>query len=245
MAGYRWNQLDAARGYDAAAEIVHPYYRIIQDVLLEHMLPEPASAGLVVDLGGGSGRLAERILDRFPRASVWVIDQSEPFLTLARERLRRFDGRGICSAALLQSDWSNLLPEAPQAIVSMSAIHHLDPEEKRRLYRHCADCLAPGGVLINGDEVRPGSDEQYLVECRHWAEHMHREMDAGRVPEPLHPALLGWEARNVGQFDTPRASGDDFHETIAAQLEYYSRGGLKNVCALWQSALWAVLAGWR
>jgi hypothetical protein len=43
MAEYRWDRLDAARGYDAAAEIVHPYYRLIQDVLLEHMLPESAS----------------------------------------------------------------------------------------------------------------------------------------------------------------------------------------------------------
>ena len=135
------------------------------------------------------------------------------------------------------------LPKAPQAIVSMSAIHHLDPGVKRFLYQRCAECLAPGGVLMNGDEVRPESDDRYLAECRRWAEHMHHEMDRGQIPEPLHVALLGWEARNVGQSAAPRVSGDDCHETADMQLQYFQHAGLRDARLVWQRDLWAVLFG--
>ncbi len=135
MTDYRWNQLDNARGYDAAAEILHPYYRAIQDVLLEHLPLGSEDTVTVVNLGGGSGKLAERILASYPRASVWVIDQSESFLTLARERLARFGGRAVCVVERLQKSWSARLKGSPRAVVSMSAIHHLDATEKRQLYR--------------------------------------------------------------------------------------------------------------
>jgi hypothetical protein len=96
---------------------------------------------------------------------------------------------------------------------------------------------------MNGDEVRPDSDVEYLRLCRQWAEHMHREMDSGRIPELLHSALRGWEARNVGQFGKPRVSGDDCHETASAQLEYFRRAGLSATQVLWQRDLWAILCG--
>jgi tRNA (cmo5U34)-methyltransferase len=243
MAGYRWNELDNARGYDQAAEHVHPYYTQIQDVILERLPLAAERPDWVVDLGGGSGRLAERILAAWPRAKVCVIDQSPAFLTLAEQRLARFGERAICLAARLQSNWSDQLPDRPQAIVSMSAIHHLDPSEKKALYAQGARCLDAGGVLMNGDEVRPVRDEDYRVECRRWSEHMHRVMDAGLIPENLKDALRGWIARNVDAPLGPRISGDDCHETAETQLGYFGDAGLTSTTVAWQRDLWAVLYG--
>jgi tRNA (cmo5U34)-methyltransferase len=241
MTDYRWNELDNARGYDRAAEHVHPCYREIQDAILDRLLLNDVGTAWIVDLGGGSGRLAERILDRWPAARVCVIDQSPPFLTLASERLHRFGERARCLQARLQSDWAGELPERPQAIVSMSAIHHLDASEKRTLYAQCARCLTSGGVLMNGDEVRPPQDDDYLAECRQWAQHMQRVMDEGRIPAGLHDALLGWIARNVDRFSEPRTSGDDCHETAEAQLGYFVAAGLQDTGVVWHRDLWKVL----
>jgi tRNA (cmo5U34)-methyltransferase len=243
MTDYRWNELDNARGYDQAAEHVHPYYTQIQDAILDRLPLAAEDSGWVVDLGGGSGRLAERILAGWPQASVCVIDQSTAFLTLADSRLARFGDRAVCLAARLQDSWSEKLPDRPRAIVSMSAIHHLDPTEKKMLYAQAARCLAPGGVLMNGDEVRPELDEDYQAECRRWAEHMHRVMDAGLIPENLKDALRGWIARNVDAPPGPRASGDDCHETAQTQLGYFADAGLTGTEVAWQRDLWAVLYG--
>ncbi len=65
---YRWNTSGAAEAYDAAAPVIHPYYEKVQDEILG-LLPFGADEAFeLVDIGGGSGRLAERVLERFAGA---------------------------------------------------------------------------------------------------------------------------------------------------------------------------------
>ena len=238
---YRWNTSDFAAGYDAAAHVVHPHYLEIQDKIIELLPKTLERGGLVVDLGGGSGRLAERILATWPQVSAWVIDQSEPFLALAERRLARFGDRANCRLARLQDAWEADLPAAPTALVSMSAIHHLEPAEKQSLYARCYRALADGGVLLNGDEVGAADDNAYRRELSRWADHMQREMAGGAIPAIFHDALRKWIDRNVTRFGEPKKSGDDCHETIATQLDYFQAAGFARFGAPWQKDLWAVL----
>src|SRR5262245_34830843 len=259
---YRWNTSDFAVGYDAAAQIIHPHYLAIQDEILQLLskdsgvarppTPErwsraanhgPATGGLIVDLGGGSGRLMERILDNWPNAQGVLIDQSEPFLALAERRLSRFGDRATCVLSRLQDDWSSQLRGHVTAFVSMSAIHHLEPTEKAALYRRCAEFLAPGGLLLNGDEVRATADNEYLTYLTTWADHMRRSMTGGAFPATFHGAMNGWIDRNVTRFGQPKKSGDDCHETIDAQLAYFRAAGFRTADSPWQRDLWAVLRG--
>jgi len=241
---YRWNTSDFAVGYDAAADRIHPHYLAIQDAILDLVAEVLEPGGLVVDLGGGSGRLVERILDRWPTASVIIVDQSEPFLAIAERRLARFDERAWFIQERLQSEaWTVQVPGAVAAFVSMSAIHHLEPAEKESLYRRCFQTLAPGGILLNGDEVRAADDEQYLATLSNWADHMRQSMASGAIPTTFHDALHGWIDRNVTRFGQPKKSGDDCHETIEAQLAYFRSTGFAKVDCPWQRDLWAVLRG--
>ncbi len=240
---YRWNVADHAAGYDEAADRIHPHYLEIQDAILAQIARPKDADFLLVDLGGGSGRLAEKFLDRFTRARAIVIDQSEAFLEIAAARLARFGGRGACQVARLQDDWSGQLPEAPTVITSMSAIHHLDPQEKQQLYQRCYDALAPLGMLLNGDEIRAEDDGEYLAAVTAWAAHMRNLVGAGLVNDAMRPMLAKWEERNVTRFGEPRTSGDDCHETIAAQLSYFCTCGFRGVGVPWQQQMWAVLEG--
>ena len=67
----------------------------------------------------------------------------------------------------LRQDHVARLETRPAAIVSMSAIHHLDPSEKQQLYARCFTALADGGVLLNGDEVRAAGDAEMRLRARH------------------------------------------------------------------------------
>ena len=243
MAEYRWNLADLAAGYDAAAEHIHPYYLALQDRILDLLPVDPQEPCWIVDAGAGSGRLAGRILERFERAHVVLIDQSPAFFDLAATRLAPYADRVVYLVQRLQDDWQEQLPTTPRAIVSMSAVHHLDAAEKRSFYRRCATSLAAGGVLLNGDEIRAPSDADYLSAMSAWAAHMHRVIEANLVPAPMRDALLAWEQRNVQQFDQPRVSGDDCHETINAQLGYLLTGGFAQADVPWQQAMWALLRG--
>ena len=242
MAEYRWNQQAAAAGYDAGAQLVHPFYVAVQDAILAVLAVRP-KLELIVDLGGGSGRLLERCLDRWPNLRAVLIDQSPPFIDLARNRLSRFGDRVTFHESTLQADWVRLLPAAPDAIISTSAIHHLEPAEKRDLYARCAAALAEGGVLINGDEIRDPDDAIYLAAVTKWAEHMKELAASGQVSEAMADALLKWRQRNVEHFTEPRKSGDDCHETIATQLDYFRSAGLTKARTTWQQDMWAVMVG--
>ena len=243
MATYRWNTTDFAAGYDAAAHLVHPRYVEIRNEILRLLPQDGDTARVIVDLGGGSGKLMERVLERWPKAQGIVVDQSEPFLALAERRLERFGGRAHCLLARLQEDRDWQEPNKVDAIISMSAIHHLEPAEKAALYRRCCDSIKPGGVLLNGDEVRPDSDQDYLANLTKWADHMQQQMAAGLIPAAFHGALEGWIERNVTRFGQPKKSGDDCHEAIEAQLEYFRAAGFAVADCPWRGDLWAVLRG--
>lgn len=240
---YRWNQAELAAAYDADAEQVHPWYRELQDAILSRIEPLLRRGGCVVDLGAGSGRLMERALERFPGATAVLIDQSLPALDVARRRLERFAGRAQFVTARLQDAWCEMLPTQPAAIVSMSAIHHLEPGEKAACYRQACESLVPGGLFLNGDEVRDPDDAAYAAQCRNWGAHMQRLIDEARVRPPMADALRGWIERNVKQFGGPRSSGDDCHETAAAQLGHLQRAGFHQVQTGWSRELWTVLEG--
>jgi SAM-dependent methyltransferase len=240
---YRWNVSEHAAGYDAGAEIVHPYYREVQEAVLAQIARPTDADFLLVDLGGGSGRLAEKFLTRFPNARASVVDQSEAFLELAKARLAPFGERAGFVVSRLQDNWAAMLPAPPTVIVSTSAIHHLVPDDKQALYQQCYDALEPLGILANGDEVRAESEDEYRAALDKWGAHMRRISAAGRVTEAFRGMLDKWQERNVTHFEKPRVSGDDCHETVRAQLAYLADRGFRSVSSPWQQEMWAVLLG--
>jgi hypothetical protein len=124
-------------------------------------------------------------------------------------------------------------------------VHHLEPAEKLAFYGRCQSVLAPGGLLINGDEIRDPDDAIYRAALEKWAEHMQQVAASGQVSAAMAETLLKWRQRNVERFSEPRVSGDDCHETIATQLDYFRSVGLVNVRVGWHQEMWAVMIGER
>lgn len=242
---YRWNTSEAAEAFDAGAPAIHPFYVVVQDEILRLLAAESIGDGCVVDLGGGSGRLLERVLERFANVRAVLVDQSTAFLAIAERRLGRFGDRVTLVERRLQDDWAAALPQAPSALISTSAIHHLEPAEKQTLYARCHDALAPGGVLVNGDEFRPESDAEFLALLKWWWQRKDEEMAAGRIPSSFGPVFEAWYDRNIRRFGEPKQSGDDCQETAAAQGEYLRSAGFNDVHLAWQAMLWGVLFGRR
>jgi SAM-dependent methyltransferase len=245
MSTYRWNTTDAARAYDAAASVIHPLYDEVQRPILELLAErvEASESFLLVDLGGGSGRLVEKVLGRFANARVVLVDQSPAFLAIAAERLSRFSGRFELVEKKLQDDWSEELPGAPQAIVSTSAIHHLLADEKRQLYAKCFAALAPGGLLVNGDEFRPAEDAEFLARLNRWDAHMKSAIADGRIPASFQATFDHWHERNIRNFGAPHKSGDDCQETAEVQQQCLRDAGFTQVETPWQDEMWGILIG--
>ncbi len=107
--------------------------------------PAPA----ILDIGAGTGLLSALMIQKFPDAVLTLVDLSETMLSIAKERFTdRKDVRYI------SGDYSNVdFSGRYDLICSALSIHHLEHEEKHRLYKKIFDALNPGGMFVNADQV--------------------------------------------------------------------------------------------
>ena len=108
-----------------------------------------------LDLGSGPGSLSARLLRRFPRATVVAVDRDPVTLRIGEVALGSLGGRlSWCDADLASGGWSRRLPlRRYDAALSTTALHWLEPDRLRALYRELRGRLRPKGVLLNGDFV--------------------------------------------------------------------------------------------
>jgi SAM-dependent methyltransferase len=149
-----WQSSEHASAYLERADRV-PHRSAGESVLLEEI---PASVRRVLDLGSGDGRLLELVLRARPEASGVAVDFSPVML----ERLQaRFVSPRV---QVVDHDLDRALPSLGtfDVVVSSFAIHHLEHDRKRELYREIWTLLEPGGVFCNLEHV--ASATQYAHE---------------------------------------------------------------------------------
>jgi tRNA (cmo5U34)-methyltransferase len=52
-----------------------------------------------------------------------------------------------------------------------------------------------------------------------------------------------WRDKNIARFGQSKQSGDDCHETVEAQLDYFRKAGFSSADCPWQKQMWALLRG--
>lgn len=111
----------------------------------------------VVELGIGPGYMARHILEQTETLSYEGVDFSDAMFGIAKENIGDFMGRvTLTSADLLDPGWTKRLSKRPGAIISTWALHDLGSERAiANVYAACHRTLPDGGVLINGDFIKP------------------------------------------------------------------------------------------
>lgn len=109
----------------------------------------------VLDLGAGTGLELIHLFEKYPDVSVTVIDVSESMLEELKKR--EFADKVTC----LCGDFFELsFGDEYDAVISTSALHHFNEEDKSKLYKKVLDCLKKGGEFINCDKVVMSQEEQ-------------------------------------------------------------------------------------
>jgi SAM-dependent methyltransferase len=118
----------------------------------------------VVELGIGPGYMARHILRRNPTITYEGVDFSEAFFEIARETVADLVPRlTLTKADLMDQAWPKTLSKTPGAIISTWALHDLGSQQAvANVYARCYETLPTGGVLVNGDFIKPdGTDWEY------------------------------------------------------------------------------------
>jgi len=111
----------------------------------------------VVELGIGPGYMARHILQRDATITYEGLDFSEVFFEIARETVGDMLPRvTLTRADLMDQSWPNRLSKTPGAIISTWALHDLGGQQPiADVYARCYETLPAGGVLVNGDFIKP------------------------------------------------------------------------------------------
>jgi SAM-dependent methyltransferase len=130
--------------------------------IIDQVAALPFPAAQVVELGCGSGQLAEALLVALPQVHYTGVDDSKLLVTYTRERLALFGSR----ATLIQADLNEAagferLPEQLHAIISMQSLHDLGGEaEVDRIYGLSQGRLVSGGLFLNADLIVPPGEDK-------------------------------------------------------------------------------------
>jgi tRNA (cmo5U34)-methyltransferase len=214
-----------------------------QLTMVVELLPVPVERTLsILDLGAGFGALSEKVLERFPRASVTCIDGSSVAIGLAREYLSKHGAKGrIFERDLADSGWREGIGGPFDCAVSALAIHHVNDLRKAALYKEIYEMLLPGGIFINDEIV---AAPQALKS--------HFDAISFRTIRRQDQAKRGHQ-RTIDEIRTElheqlRTLSEEHHSSIASlrdQLRWLDDAGFKLVDCYWKYLDFAIFGGVR
>lgn len=239
-----------AEAYDGMCRYMVPGYDFLQDELIRILEFRGVVDPVILDLGAGSGILLEKLLRRYPRATGYWLDFSEDFHRLAQKKLEPYAHRLTFIKASFKDEWEARLHHAPDIIVSMSAIHHLEDEDKAVLYKRCYSLLAGGGWFFNIDEMKTVHERPYLDSLRYWVWHVQRAGDGlpadMKLPyERWVEKFEGWKRRNLENIHEPKSEGDDLHSPFLRQMDMLIDAGFSRVDVFAKLHLWCMIGGMK
>jgi SAM-dependent methyltransferase len=176
------------RDYDARIRTFIPGYEQLLGIASAVLAATvPARSPLIVDLGTGTGALAERCLRARPRARVVGVDEDEGMLAAAANRLRRQFTR-------LQGSFETVDLPGCDAMTACLALHHIPtPARRLRLFRRIHRTLRRNGVLIIADCYLSSDSRLRASDRAFWLAHL----EASYTSAQARGYLRAWAKEDV------------------------------------------------
>lgn len=216
------NEFSSRRdAYDMEIARSVPNYLSMLEAAVNSLPFEDGERPKVVDLGTGTGALAEKVARRFPNCTLTCVDMTGEMLEMAKQRL---GGHG--DITFVEKDFYDIeLPDDNDAVVSSLALHHLiTDDDKRSFYAKVFRSLRPGGVFVNADAVLSTDDWVEDLYMRKWKEFMRTNMSEDEMEAVL-----------------DRYRREDSLPRLMDQLGWLTEVGFSKVDIIWKDHMGAVV----
>ena len=213
----------SATDYDRIIRTFIPGYDEMLSTIARWLSQTIPEDGRVVDLGGGTGALAEAMLRKLPkiRIELWDIDRN--MLAVAQERLRQFGNR----ITLREKSFTEKLDPCDAVIATLS-LHHIPAlDMKRAVYGNVFQALSARGIFLNGDCAMDDTEPAHSAMLRYWLDFMaqHNITEAeGRKH------LAEW-------------AKEDTYQALFDELTALAQAGFRRPEVYWREGPFAVYGG--
>jgi trans-aconitate methyltransferase len=205
--------------YDSMIATLIPHYRDLIGAAAAVVDKVAPSRPVVVDLGTGSGTLAEQILDVRPRARLMGIDADPAMLLTAT---RRLGGR----IETIEDNFERAHIPSCDVVSASFALHHIATDRRKAaLYKRCFSSLRRGGMLVSADCYLASSAILQKHDREAWLGHLQR----------------AYSRRKAVQFLKTWAK-EDVYFTLEREIELLKAAGF-GVEVTWRRDSFAVLVG--
>ena len=172
-----------AEYYDDWMEKALPNYADLFGTALELIPYAPDAPIRVLDLGAGTGLFSKHVLGKYPNARLVLYDLADRMLAVARKRFEKKAGQ----FQYIVEDYRKIQGDREyDLVISSLSIHHLEDDEKRKLFGGIYSLLRAGGVFLNVDQIR--GETAYLrdVYWKHWLDQVRRAgFSEARIQESI------------------------------------------------------------
>lgn len=205
--------------YDRTIATLIPHYSELIEAAAAAVDMIARNAPAVVDLGTGSGALAQRIRKVRPKARLMGIDSDATMLAAATRRLRGH-------IQIIEEDFEHIRIPRCDVVSASFALHHI-PTGRRKagLYKRCFSSLRPGGMLVSADCYLASTAQVQRRHRQAWLEHLKKRYS----PKKAEHFLRTW-------------AREDVYFTLDREIELLKDAGF-SVEITWREDSFAVLVG--
>ena len=102
----------------------------------------------ILDIGAGTGLFSSMVLEKYPDAELTSIDLSCEMLNIAKKRFKDYS-----KVTYIENDYTiHEFNEKFDIVISALSIHHLNKEDKEKIYQKIYNILKNKGIFINADQ---------------------------------------------------------------------------------------------
>jgi tRNA (cmo5U34)-methyltransferase len=205
--------------YDRTIATLIPHYSDLLDAAAEAVDAVARIAPAVVDLGTGSGTLAQRILKVRPKARLIGIDSDAAMLATATRRLRG-------NIQVIEENFERIRIPRCDVVSASFSLHHIPTgRRKAAIYKRCLQSLRPGGMFVSADCYLASSAILRKRNREAWLHHLQRVYTRKKAEH----FLRTW-------------AKEDVYFTLDREIELLKDAGF-DVEVTWREDSFAVLVG--
>ncbi|MBN2591113.1 MAG: class I SAM-dependent methyltransferase [Sedimentisphaerales bacterium] len=158
-----------ANDYDKNVRLTIPFYELFHNETIDLVKSLKPDAKTWLDTGCGTGYMAGEAIQHFPETTFILSDPAEAMLINAKNRFLKYSSGNVRFLDSVPSDnLCSKLDTKPDVITAIMCHHYLKAENRLNATAACFDLLAPKGLYITFENIRPLNEESVQSSLERW-----------------------------------------------------------------------------